>query len=86
VYKYAIKINNEYFKEYVYLNSNNKNRYAGNTQLGSVLREGDIVDIITTEKPERFEYRRSIGNTISSILRIEKMKGSQIIIEPFWED
>ncbi len=85
MYKYAIKINGEYFKEYIYLDEDNKGRYAGNTQLGNILREGDIVDIKTTIVPERFEYPRSIGNTISTILRIEKMKGSKIIIEPFWE-
>lgn len=86
LYKYAIKINGEYFKEYIYLDEDNKGRYAGNTQLGSVLRVGDIVDIKTTVIPKRFEYPRSIGGTIAILLGIDKLKGNRIEIEPFKEE
>ena len=82
MYEYALKINGEYFKEYVYLTQENKGRYAGNTQLGSLLQDGDIVDIITTKEPERFEFPRSIGEVIATILRIDKWKGSKIEIIP----
>ena len=86
MYKYAIKINGEYFKEYIYLDEDNKGRYAGNTQLGSVLRVGDIVDIKTTVIPKRFEYPRSIGGTIAILLGIDKLKGNRIEIDPFKEE
>lgn len=82
---YAIKINDRYFKDYVYLDKNNKGRYAGNTGLGNNFQEGDIVDIITTELPERKEIGRSVGNTVSLLVSIDKLRGKVIEIIPLEE-
>ena len=43
------------------------------------LQEGDIVDIVLSEKPERKETKRSLGNTIATLYQIEKIK--RIILE-----
>lgn len=53
--------------------------------LGSVLKDRDIVDIIVTENIERTEIKRSIGNTIKTILEIEKFRNEKIIIIPVEE-
>lgn len=76
---YGIRINNRWFKDYVYLNESNKDRYSGNTALGNRIQDGDIVDVILTDLPERMEVTRSIGNAISILLGLEKLK--YIIIE-----
>ena len=79
---YGIRINNRWFKEYVYLNESNKDRYGGNTALGTRLDEGDIVDIVTTELPERTEVVRSIAGTVGILLSIEKLEGKVIEVIP----
>ena len=79
---YNIKINGEYFKEYIYADKTNINRYNGNTALGMCIQEGDIVDIITTPTPEREETKRSVGNTIFVLYGIDKYKNTKIEIIP----
>ena len=76
---YAIKLGNLYFKDYEYATKQDVYRYSGNTALGSIVQEGDIVDIILSEKPERKETKRSLGSTIATLYQIEKIK--RIIIE-----
>ena len=76
---YAIKLGNLYFKDYEYVTKHDASRCLGNTALGSVVQEGDIVDIVLSEKPERKETKRSLGNTIATLYQIEKIK--RIIIE-----
>lgn len=75
--EYAIKIDGEYFKDYVYTDKNMKGRF-GKVQY----YVGDIIDITTTKEVERTEVRRSIGNTISMLYGIEKMKNKKIEIIP----
>jgi len=79
---YAIMIENRYFKDYIYATKKTVDRYAGNTQLGSVITEGDIIGIITTDKPERTEVRRSVANTIAVLYDIENLKNKIIEIIP----
>lgn len=79
---YAIKIDNKYFKEYIYCDKDNKGRYAGHGELSILSNEGDIVDIVTTDNIERTETKRSIGNTIRTIYTIEKLKNKEILIVP----
>lgn len=80
---FAIKIDDKYFKEYVYATKYMSDRYTGPTSRnGTRIQEGDIIDIITTEAPERFEVSRSIGNTISTLVSIEKLKNKIIKIIP----
>lgn len=79
---YAIKINGGYFKEYVYADRNKKGRYGGHTSFGVLIRDGDIIEIVTTKEPERMETRRSVGNTLTTILQIDKYKGAKIEIVP----
>lgn len=82
---YAIKIKGKYFKEYDYQEKTIKDRYAGNATLGGILKEGDIKGIICTDKPERTETRKSIGNTIAVIYDIEALKNEIIEIVPVKE-
>lgn len=79
---YAIKIDGKYFKEYIYAEKNIGGRFGGITEGGSVIREGDIIDIVTTEEVERTEVRRSIGNTISTLYGIDMMRDKKIEIVP----
>lgn len=79
---YAIKIDNRYFKDYIYATKKTADRYGGNTQLGSVITEGDIIGIITTGKPERTEVRRSVANTIAVLYDIENLENKIIEIIP----
>ena len=79
---YAIKIDNKYFKNYIYATKDDVRRYCGNATVMGLLREGDIVDIILTDKPVRTETRRSVGNTICSLYTIEKLRNKRIEIEP----
>jgi hypothetical protein len=79
---YAIKINGGYFKEYVYADRNKKGRHGGHTSFGALIRDGDIIDIVTTKEPERTETRRSVGNTLATILQIDKYRGTKIEIVP----
>lgn len=79
---YAIRIDGKYFKEYVYYQKNMKDRHTGHTTLGNRIQDGDIVDIITTDKPERIEAPMSIGGTISILTRVDKLKGKVIEIVP----
>lgn len=82
---YGIRINDRWLKEFIYFEKRNKDRYTGSTQLGNRLKYGDIVDIVTTELPERYEVNRSVGNTISVLLGIEKLEGKIIEIVPLKE-
>lgn len=75
--EYAIKIDEKYFKEYVYATENVSKRFGR----GRIL-EGDIVDIVLTDKVERTEVGRSLGNTITTLYTIPKMKGKGIGIVP----
>jgi hypothetical protein len=79
---YAIKINGGYFKEYVYADRNKKGRHGGHTSFGTVIKAGDIIDIVTTKEPERTETKRSVGNTLATILQIDKYRGTKIEIVP----
>lgn len=38
---YAIKIENRYFKEYVYAKKNTKGRQGAHSQSGTLIQEGD---------------------------------------------
>lgn len=80
--RYGIRVDGKYFKEYVYYQARVVDRYTGHTLFGNRLQDGDIVDIITTDEPERLEVPRSIGNTISTLVTIEKMKDKVIEIIP----
>ena len=82
---YAIKINGKYFKDYIYVTEKDQSRYLGHGVQGSLVQEGDIIDLVFTSTAERTEVRRSIGNTIATILQIEKFKNTKIIIEPIEE-
>lgn len=82
---YSIKIDNKYFKEYVYADKNLLGRYAGHGKLGNLIQEGDIVDIKLTDSPERTETKRSISGTIGTIYQIEKFKDKKIEIIPVKE-
>ena len=82
---YAIKINSKYFKDYVYATEKDQGRYFGHGYQGSLIQEGDIIDLVLTKTVERTQVRRSIGNTISTILQVEKFKNAKIIIEPIEE-
>lgn len=75
--EYAIKIDGEYFKDYIYADKNTKGRF-GKVQYYI----GDVINITTTKEIERTEVRRSIGNTISMLYGIEKMKNKKIEIIP----
>lgn len=79
---YAIRIGSKYFKDYIYADKDYIGRHGGNTGLGTVVAEGDIVDVKLTNAIERTEVARSIGNTISTLYQIEKMKGKTIEIIP----
>ena len=83
--RFAIKIDGKYFKEYVYHETKTSDRYTGHTSFGTNLQDGDIIDIITTDEPERLEVPRSIGNTISTLVSIDKIKGKVIEIIPMLE-
>ena len=76
--RFAIKIDGKYFKEYVYYQAKVTDRYTGHTLFGNRYQEGDITDIITTDEPERLEVPRSIGNTISTLVNIEKVKNKLV--------
>lgn len=86
MYTYAIKIGNMYFKQYKYATNEDVRRYAGNATMMGLLREGDIKDIIVTEEPERTETRRSVGNTITTLYTIEKLRNKNIEIVPIEEE
>lgn len=79
---YAIKIGKQYFKEYVYATKEDLRRYSGHSSLGGNLQEGDIINIVLSDTAERKETKRSIGNTISVIYQIEKLKDKKIEIIP----
>ena len=75
--EYAILIDGEYFKEYVYADKNISGRF------GKVnIYEGDIIDIVTTKEIERTEVRRSIGGTIETLYMIESIMDKRIEIIP----
>lgn len=78
---YAIRINNRYFKEFVYAKEIS-DRYAGNTAIGYRVDGDDIVDIITTDLPERTEVINSVAGTIRMLLSIEKLEGKIIEVIP----
>ena len=80
--EYAIKINGMYFKEYIYLDENNKGRYTGHSAMGVLLYGGDVVDIDTTPLIDRTFSRRSVGNTINLLYQIPKLRNSTIKIIP----
>lgn len=82
---YAIKIDNKYFKEYMYYDKDKESRYAGHGTLDSKLKDGDIIDIVLTDNAERTETKRSIGNTIGTIYTIEKFKNKELTIIPVKE-
>lgn len=82
---YAIKIDGEYFNEYVYSDEDRRGRFAGHTKFGGLYRSGDIVDVITTKEPEYTLSRRSVGNTVSILLGIPILKGRKIEIIPMEE-
>jgi hypothetical protein len=82
---YAIKIDNKYLKGYEYATKEDVRRYAGNATVMGLLREGDIKDIIVTDTPERTETRRSVGNTITTLYTIEKLRDKSIEIVPVEE-
>ena len=79
---YSIKIDNEYFKEYVYATKEDVRRYCGNATLMGRLQEGDIIDIISTKEPVREDTRRSVGNTVTTLYTIEKLRDKVIEIIP----
>lgn len=77
--EYAIKIDGKYFKEYIYYDKDNNKGQFGKTRL----QDGDIVGIITTDEVERTEVRRSLGNTIATLVGIESVKERIIMIVPY---
>lgn len=80
--EYAIEIDGEYFKEYVYYHKDNDRGQFGKIRL----QEGDIVDIITTKEVKRTEVKRSIGNTIEILYGIESLRDKEIKIIPIEND
>ena len=76
--EYAILINGEYFKEYIYFDKDNDRGQFGKTRL----LDGDIIDIVTTKEVERTEVGRSLGNTITTLYGIESLKHNELRIVP----
>ena len=76
--EYAILINGEYFKEYIYFDKDNDRGQFGKVRL----QDGDIIDIVTTKEIERTEVGRSLGNTITTLYGIESMKHNEVRIVP----
>ena len=79
---YAIRIDGRYFKDYVHFDKKTIGRYSGHTALAGTLSEGDIIDVNLTNNIQRTEVARSIGNTISVLYGIEKLKNKMIEIIP----
>lgn len=79
--EYAIKVGNQYFKEYIYHDINTNGRFAGIGH-NSTLRDGDIIGIVTTDKPERTWSRRGLGGTIGTLYTIDKVRDKKIEIIP----
>ena len=80
---YAIEIDGKYFKDYVYAKDlKTKGRWTGHTQLGSRMDPDDIVDIITTDKPERQDVKYSIGEVVKTLCSIEKVRRKKMTIVP----
>lgn len=75
--EYVIMIDGKYFKDYIYAEKN----IAGRFGKGRIL-EGDIVDIVLTDQIERTEVGRSLGNTITTLYSIDKMRGKETLIIP----
>lgn len=75
--EYAIKLENGYFKEYIYADKNVRGRFGK-----VILNEGDIIGVVVTQGIERTEVGRSIGNTITTLYQIESMRGKKIEIIP----
>lgn len=82
MFVYAIKIDNKYFKEYIYATKENISRYAGHTAFGWAIQDGDVIDIECTDTPQRTDTRRSLGNTISLLYTVDKLKSKTIEILP----
>ena len=76
--EYAIVVDGKYFKEYIYADKNIEGRFGK----GRII-EGDIIDIILTDKVERTEVGRSLGNTITTLYTIDKMRGKGIEVVPY---
>ena len=79
---YAIKIDGKYFYDFVYATKDNKGIYAGHGAQGSLIKEGDIIDLELTEIAKRTFSRRSIGTKISLILQVDQYKRKDIHIVP----
>lgn len=75
---YAIKIGDKYFKDYVYASKGDVEHRYGRARVG----EGDIIDIVLTDKPERTEVRSSLGNTIGILYRQDFMRDKKAEIIP----
>ncbi|QEH69934.1 hypothetical protein [Cellulosilyticum sp. WCF-2] len=80
--EYAIKIDDKYFYDFVYATKGNSGIYAGHGAQGSLIKEGDIIDLELTEIAKRTFSRRSIGTKISLILQVDQYKRKDIHIVP----
>ena len=80
---YAIEIEGKYFKGYVYAKDlKTKGRHTGHTAFGSRMDPDDIVDIITTDKPERQDVKYSIGEVVKTLCSIDKVRRKKMTIIP----
>ena len=83
--EYTIKVNGKYFKEYIYATKENLHRYAGNTQNGCLVYDGDIVDLILTEDVQYTTTKRNLAEKVRLIYGIDKFKDCTIEIRPYKE-
>lgn len=79
---YTIKIDGKYFKDFIYATKEDQGRFLGHGAQGSLIHEGDILDLELTEKAEAKFTKRSVGNKISLILQVEEYRKKEIHIVP----
>jgi glycine cleavage system H lipoate-binding protein len=85
VMEYAIKIEDKYFKSFVYADKNTYGRFTGGaTSIGNY-QIGDIIDIELTNDVELTETRRSLAERIKLIYDMDKFKDKIISIIPVSE-
>lgn len=72
---YGIRINDRWFKEYVYVDKENKDKYSD-------AKTGELVDIVLTDIPERFEFPTNVGETIDVLLQLDRMRDKLIEVVP----
>ncbi|WP_297425820.1 hypothetical protein [Clostridium sp.] len=86
VQEYAIKIDNKYFKSFIYAEKSTKGRYGGHFGNAGIYKKGDIIDIELTKEIELTETRRSLAGKIQLIYDIDKFKKKKVSIIPVSEE